>query len=259
MATKSLAHGMDAFCKDCEHPQTCWSMYSHEYTIRCRSGLPATPTSAVAAVTRSVRWSTEAERSETALSSACRAPRGGPGPDRYRSLLRNGCHGLRRRGTVRRLRHQRRRRHRRHRRHRRQGNSPRSANSWPAGPRWTTPSPSSTTRSAHTPGPPVGRDARHERGQGVRHPGAGHGRRPQSHRRRPHDVHRVQGRRREAAGHRATAGSQAITYPRLPSPPPTRRPGGAGSQRRPCRVSARSSLDWWSALQVGRGCSSRKV
>ncbi|WP_327381558.1 hypothetical protein [Streptomyces sp. NBC_01207] len=82
MATKSLAHGMDAFCKDCEHPQTCWSMYSHEYTIRCRSGLPATPTSAVAAVTRSVRWSTEAERSETALSSACRGasrrPRTGP-------------------------------------------------------------------------------------------------------------------------------------------------------------------------------------
>ncbi|MGW6865368.1 hypothetical protein [Streptomyces sp. NPDC054901] len=37
MATKSLAHGMGAFFKDCEHPQTRWSKCPHEHTIRYRS------------------------------------------------------------------------------------------------------------------------------------------------------------------------------------------------------------------------------
>ncbi|MFF4389789.1 hypothetical protein ACFY0G_23835 [Streptomyces sp. NPDC001552] len=37
MATKSLAHGMGTFFKDCEQPQTRWSKCPHEYTIRYRS------------------------------------------------------------------------------------------------------------------------------------------------------------------------------------------------------------------------------
>ncbi|MFF1498260.1 site-specific integrase [Streptomyces sp. NPDC058304] len=37
MATKSLAHGMGTFFKDCEHPQSRWSKCPHEYTIRYRS------------------------------------------------------------------------------------------------------------------------------------------------------------------------------------------------------------------------------
>ncbi|MFZ3467944.1 tyrosine-type recombinase/integrase [Streptomyces sp. 4.24] len=37
MATKSLAHGIGTFYKDCEHPQTRWSKCPHEYTIRYRS------------------------------------------------------------------------------------------------------------------------------------------------------------------------------------------------------------------------------
>ncbi|MGW1939558.1 hypothetical protein [Streptomyces goshikiensis] len=37
MATKSLAHGMCTFYKDCEHAQSRWSKCPHEYKIRYRS------------------------------------------------------------------------------------------------------------------------------------------------------------------------------------------------------------------------------
>lgn len=37
MATKSLAHGMGTFYKDCEHAQSRWSKCPHEYKIRYRS------------------------------------------------------------------------------------------------------------------------------------------------------------------------------------------------------------------------------
>ncbi|MFB6561537.1 site-specific integrase [Streptomyces sp. NPDC056400] len=37
MATKSLAHGMGTFYKDCEHAPSRWSKCPHEYTIRYRS------------------------------------------------------------------------------------------------------------------------------------------------------------------------------------------------------------------------------
>ncbi|MFI8280622.1 hypothetical protein ACIGBH_38155 [Streptomyces sp. NPDC085929] len=41
MATKTLAHGMGTFYKDCEHPQTRWSKCPHEYKIRYRSAAGA--------------------------------------------------------------------------------------------------------------------------------------------------------------------------------------------------------------------------
>ncbi|MFB6580382.1 hypothetical protein ACFCYC_23740 [Streptomyces sp. NPDC056402] len=37
MATKSLAHGMGTFYKDCEHAPSRWSKRPHEYKIRYRS------------------------------------------------------------------------------------------------------------------------------------------------------------------------------------------------------------------------------
>ncbi|WP_405681527.1 hypothetical protein OG859_05580 [Streptomyces sp. NBC_00048] len=37
MATKSLAHGMGTFYKDCEHPESRWSKCPHSYTIHYRS------------------------------------------------------------------------------------------------------------------------------------------------------------------------------------------------------------------------------
>ncbi|MFD9369240.1 hypothetical protein ACFWA6_16290 [Streptomyces sp. NPDC060020] len=37
MATKSLAHGMGTFYKDCEHPQSRWSKCPHDYTLRYRN------------------------------------------------------------------------------------------------------------------------------------------------------------------------------------------------------------------------------